>query len=250
MAVCFIAIVCALSSCEKKSALHNAIDDLNKNCPISMGVAGKMTEVTYDEANGNMIMKCEVNEDIVNIGALNNNPELFKLNAMNMVTNASGNLKKMFDMLKEANAGVTLSYKGATSGTTASITISIDDIKEAQKQTESPIELIKSMAKLADAQTPATIADGMVMTGVKYVDGFIVYEITVNAELISVEAIRQNFEANTTESKKAIITAIKSDPGSSQLIAACKKTDTGIAYKYISNKSGESYTVKILSTEL
>ena len=122
-----VALVTLLASCGE-SKLQKIVEASNMECPMSMGTMGEVTSIEFED--GNVVFNYSVNENVVNIDFLNENPDMMKRNAAIMFKNPTGDIKVMFDALEEENAGLVMRYKGKSSGKIVSISLSRKEIAE------------------------------------------------------------------------------------------------------------------------
>lgn len=241
-----VALVALVPSCGE-SKLQKMVEASNMECPISMGMLGELTSIELED--GNVVFYCSVNENVVNIDFLNENPDMMKRNAAMMFKNPTGDIKKMFDALEEENSGLILSYKGKSSGKIASISLSRKEIVELGNSTDEkdPEAILEAQVETTNAQCPMQIASGMVITHLSIEGDYVVYNVECDESLYSIAAIR----SNKVQAKQGIKNSIDlSDPTMVVFIKICKDAEKGIAYKYIGDTSEETCVIKISLSEL
>ena len=241
-----VALVTLLASCGE-SKLQKIVEASNMECPISMGTMGEVTSIELED--GNVVFNYSVNENIVNIDFLNENPDMMKRNAAIMFKNPTGDIKVMFDALEEENAGLVMRYKGKSSGKIVSISLSRKEIAELGNSTEEkdPEAALEVQVETTNAQCPMQIAPGMVITHLSIEGNFVVYNVECDENSYSIAAIRSNKE----QAKQGINNSIDpSDPTMAMFIKICKDAEKGIAYKYIGDTSGDACIIKISVSEL
>ena len=79
--------------------LKAAIEVANKQCPMEMGEAGKITSIVFDGEN--VVYTFYLNEEIANIKALQKNPESMKTSLKTMFQNPSKEVKTLLDLVDE-----------------------------------------------------------------------------------------------------------------------------------------------------
>ena len=246
--VTLVAFIASLVSCGE-SKIEKMVDSLNNECPISMGVIGEITDVEYE--NGNVVFNCSVNETLVNIDALNENPDLMKRNIKTVFNNPNGETKELIDMLIEENSGIVYRYTGKESGKVTSITLSsadITDINNNSTEEYNPETALEDQVETANAQCPIIIADGMTTTHIAIEGDYVVYNVDVDESMYSIKTL----DSNKAQVKKNMIQEFNgnSDPTIKLFINFCKEANKGVAYKYIGNSSGKICMIKISYSEL
>lgn len=245
---CCIMVMLSTISCSRDAELRKGVEEANKSCPMSLGLLGELTSVTYED--GNVVFLYTIDEEFVKIEALNSYPDLTKENAVTFVNNATGSLKELLDMLDSAGAGMIFVYKGKESGKTARVELDKDDIKEALKESagnRDAMAVLKTQLKVTNAQMPATIDEGMEMTAVYLDNSFVVYKIVIDENLYSIDAIRDDYAQVKAEIKETLTAP---NPVLSQFLGLCKENNVGIAYKYVGAVSGESVSIEFPASEL
>ena len=94
--------------------LKAAIEVANKQCPMDMGEAGKITSIVYDGEN--VVYTFQLNEETANIKALQKNPESMKTSMKIMFQNPTKEVKTLLDLVVKCKAGLQMIYIGKDSG--------------------------------------------------------------------------------------------------------------------------------------
>lgn len=241
-----VAIMTLLASCND-SKLQKIVEASNMECPMSMGTLGEVTSIELED--GNVVFNYSVNESVVNIDFLNENPKMMKRNAVMMFKNPTGDIKTMFEALEEENAGLVLVYKGKTSGKKASITLSRKEIIDLRNSDEEkdPEAALEGQVEVTNAQCPMQIAEGMTITHLSVEGDYVVYNVTCDEDSYSISA----FNRNKAQIKENIIKTLDpSDPTMAMFIRICREAGKGIAYKYIGDQSESTCMIKIATSEL
>ena len=240
-----------LVSCGE-SKLKTIVETANSDCPVSMGNMGEVTSIEY--VDGNVVYNLSVNESIIDIDALNENPKLMKKGVLAMLnsSDADNDTKELVKALEEADAGLIFRYHGSKSGKTASVSLSRNDITDMKVsadngESSSPLEALEAEVEITNAQCPTDIGDGLQIAAVAISGDYVVYTITVDENDISIAALAEN----KAEVKKAIKEELDKDDDDMQtFIELCKKCGKGVAYRYTGDTSGKTLTVKISASEL
>lgn len=250
MAVMTVAILC-LAACKKESKLQQSVRLANNQCPVSIGIAGDMTAITYDEQTNTVIIDYLMNEKYFNIDAMKKNTELLKENVYSLIATAEGDLKTMTEELLAADASLTLRWTGKESGKTVDITLTSKEIKAARESGEAfanPLKALESAIEVTNAQTPMKVDDATTMTSLTVVGDYATYEYTIDDSVIPFHKVLDQKEILKANIRQNALT--NPDPALKEFINLCKKANKGLAYKYISSRSGDSFIIEFPVDEL
>ena len=160
----FALIICVIASmlCScAESKLKLAAEAANKNCPVSFGMIGELTSVTYD--GNTMEFLLTMDEEFTDIDKLGADPERMKTSLMAWADNEK--TRELFEMIIDADASLTLIYRGKTSGKEARAELTSSELKKAL---DSPMATAEEKLKLAIEQTnlqmPMDTGTGVVIT--------------------------------------------------------------------------------------
>lgn len=230
-----------------RSRLSAAVEKANSECPVSLGMAGEMTEIRME--GDDVIFTYNVNESLTDVSVIESNKELFKENTMEMLGNPTGDVRSLFEELSGADAGMVIEFVGRDSGKSAKIRLSSKDVKlllddEADKN---PVAMLKTQVDLTNLQYPMEIETGMTITHMTLEDDCVVYNVECDESLYSIEQIRRNITAAKNGIKQALSAG---DPAINMFIGICKDAHKNIAYRYVGDRSGESCLIEVACDEL
>lgn len=227
--------VVMICSCQKDSKLKRAVEEMNEECPIDMGTLGEMTSFEYKD--GNVIMSHNVNEDIVNIDALQANPDLMRQTALTMFTNSEkGGTKNLLADMEEAGAGLTLQYTGIESGKTVSVTLTSEELAEAKETANDdtdPDAVLEKEVEVTNAQMPMEVGSGITITSLVIEGDYVIYNRSVDESIVSVEDIQAGAEEAKASMKQALTT---DDPANTLFIQMCKNAGKELATDILATK--------------
>ena len=238
VAVCAFAI-CA---CTGESRLNKLVKAINDECPISAGEFGEITSAEIQD--GNAVITNTINEEFCNIDGLNANPEIMHQSLLESFLHPTDDMKELVDELKRCDAGLTYVYVGKTSGKTASVTLTNEEIKELARKGNSDLdadELLDAKIKITNVHMPITIDEATVMTQLVREDDCVVYLYDVDETQISIAdltAERETVEMLLTES----LQQQKENIANKDFIRACKMADVDIAFRYHGTTTGKEAT--------
>lgn len=241
-----LAVAVMFVSCAR-SRLSAAVEKANSECPVSLGMAGEMTEIRME--GDDVIFTYNVNESLTDISVIESNKELFKESTMEMLGNPTGDVRSLFEELSGADAGMVIEFVGRDSGKSAKIRLSSKDVKlllddEAEKD---PVAMLKTQVDLTNLQYPMEIETGMTITHMTLEDGCVVYNVECDENLYSIAQIR----ANIVGARESIVEVLKSgDPSVKVFVDVCKEAHCDIAYRYVGDSSGDTCLIKVSCDEL
>ena len=234
--------------CNNASAqITEIVREFNKEMPLSMGIMGEMTQVSI---SGNyMEMICSVNEDVVNLQALKNSPDLMHENLVQMITNGNINgMDYIISELKDANLGWKLTYIGKSSHTKVSTSLSASELKRLTAQpnkAKNPIELLDAQIRTTNAQLPMDLGNDMTLDRLAREGNFIVYYYSWTDELV--EVLRLSEDDMKAEIKQMLRSG---DPSLVMMKNMCKDAGVGMAFCYVGREKGKKVTIRVKYSEL
>lgn len=123
----------------------------------------------------------------------------------------------------------------------------IKDLAEGKVDPISPRDMLEIMITSTNTQCPMQIENGMIMSSVSLEGNNFVYNYSVDENLVSIEAIKQNKSAVKANIKQILSS---NDMTVKQMVKICKEANTGIVYRYIGDVSGDVCIIKFSSSEL
>lgn len=242
-------LVITVTSCQDIK-LKAAIELANKQCPIDMGPAGKITSVAYD--GDNVVYTFRLNEDITNIQTMKDNPKGMKESIKIMFQNPTKEAKILLELVVKCNAGLQMIYIGEESGDKVTYELATDELKEILdtniNASQSDLTKLKSQVEMANLQFPMKASEEVMIEKIQLTDESVIYLCSVNEEMCSFDQVEENGEAV----KQDIITTLtnQTDPVTQLFLKTCISCNRSIVYKYIGSQSGTQYNVEISVPEL
>ena len=99
----FLMAAFSLVACQTKGRLAEIAEEVNKQCPISIGMAGNIVSVEFD---GTDIVYNALVSDIIDIDDIERSKDIAKQGALQIFVNPDENVRAMVDELKSADAGM------------------------------------------------------------------------------------------------------------------------------------------------
>lgn len=238
--ICAIVLFCC--SCTENK-LKEAAEQANKNCPVSLGIVGEMTSITYE--SNTMEFLFTVDDQFTNIDALGANPEKMKSSLLAMVNNEK--TKELIEMLIDADADLSIVYKGKTSGKEANITISSTELKEMM---DSPAatndEKLKLVIEQTNLQMPLDTGTGVIITELVDKGDVVVYMAKVT-DKDQIKMISNNIE-NVKNSQKMMFKMM--GPAEKMFFQMIIDANKKLGYTYYSDGTDETVDVEYTNEEL
>ena len=245
--VSFILMTIMLFGSCAESKLQEAVEEFNKKCPISMGVAGELTKVTLDDDN--VVLFYTMDEDYLNIEQLKSNKELVKNNMINVFRNMDSELNDMIKLMVDADKGFVVKIRGKQSGNTVSITLNHDDVAliNDDSSEDNADEILKGIVENGNLQCPMDIENGMTMEKMSVEGNYVMYDIKIDEDMYSIDALKSNI----SQAKQNLLNSnLFSDPMLAKMVEYCVKADKGIAYRYTGDQTDDVCVVHIEPSEL
>lgn len=242
-----------LTSCfsSPKNKLKAAVETVHMRCPQSLGELGSLKAINY--VDDEVTITYELNEKYTNLDMLKTSD--IEDNMKVVCSDATGDMKTLFELVCEAEAKLTFEYVGQTSGKSVSYTMDSDKLKEfmsiiaENKQLEKKEleKILQSQVDIANSQFPMQADEATSFMDVAIEDSFVVYNVFINEDEMTMKNLRDqketmrfvlknNFESNYETMKV--------------FLQACKGTNRGIEYRYKGNKTQEVESITFSPEEL
>lgn len=225
--------------------INDVVKEFQSELPLSLGTMGEIT--SFSISDGNLFMECRVNEDVVDIPSLQNNPSLMKENMRQWLLTPNPQYDVFFDALEDAGLGLKILYIGKESGERVSCELTSTDIKEraAHLSDYDPEKLLDLQIQMANAQLSLENDDEIVCTKIYRKGKYVVYQFLVDDStlktILEVKSVMKDIALNELNSDDVTL---------SQFRRICKNAGVGIAYYYIGKKSGKKIKLLFPAKEL
>lgn len=246
-------LVMTLTSCEDQSVkeLKTVINKVQSECPMNMGMLGDVLDVKYLDDSHEVKIYYNINEEFIDIDAFNKNQELVQNNLK--LAFATGDSRKLSEMIVKANAGLKVVYKNASSGRTCEVACSSEELKEMLARPLSETEIyemiITNQVSMENARCPYAVEEGLMMQKVVDENGFIVYYADIDEDLYDISQLKH---PEVMREMRSSVEEYFSEPMLERFITLLTSVNKGVIYRYVGNKSGETidivFTVDDLKT--
>lgn len=237
----------AFSACSNDSQLKRLVQLMDKSCPFSAGESITMDKVAYD---GHAVtINYFVKEGVLNFDQIRANEETFRANMLlGYANDTEVGFKKLMDAIVKAGAALNIVFNSESDGS-VTLHFTSEELKANRPTSEGNPEMkLKINADNARLQTPAVVADGMVMTDVTLDSHYYTYVYSCDESIYDMDALMESI----SEMKEAIMEDVlgEDDMITKGMIGLLKDTGRGFAFKYVGTTSGKTVTVYVKPDEL
>ena len=238
--------VMLLTGCAKNK-LQKAVNDLNEKCPITLGQFIRMMGASYE--NDCVFVRYMLDERLINIDAMRSNEDLMKQQLLATYSNPDKDkdIQNFVDVILDAQATVEFTYEGSLSGEKISVSITPEELKKAQEDTVlSPEENLAAMIFMANAQTPITLVQGMVMTAMQQEGNgvYYIYEVSDSILFDNLQTNINNLKADIRRNLENLSEVEKAD------IRRVPAADKFLGYRYINVTTGQLIEITFTKSQL
>ena len=178
---------------DKEQAVQKLRDDIrmaNTQCPVSLGILGEITSITYED--GLLLFSYEINEDIFNIATLSEDRRAMKENLKTMLSNPQGQVRNLMQMVIDADSKMKVTMRGKTTDAVASVTLNASELEELMDAEVSPHEKLVMSINSTQPQLPLDADVGMKITELFLEGSDVVYVIKCDDSMYDISAFREN----------------------------------------------------------
>lgn len=240
-------LILGVTSCAKDAALKAQVESGQKHCPMSMGMAGKLTSMKYDSDTHTVEFVLTLNKDFADVKDLQADSEVARESMR--LSLSSGDMKKLTDMMVEADAGLKVIYKNKGSKDEFVLSFTPEELKaiadNPMSEEDSNKLLLANQIKQENNRIPYKIADGLMVTGVEDSGSALVYTCTVNEDLYEMDDM-----INGTADLKDEMRSMLKDRSMKGQVKLLSGLGRGFEYKYVGKTSGKTATVSFTAEEL
>lgn len=120
-------LMTVMTGCQE-AKLKTVIEIANKQCPLDIGEAGKITSIIYD--GNNVVYTFNMNEEITDIKQIKENPEGIKSSIKLMLQHPAADVKEMLELMAKCNAGLHMIFVGNKSGEQAVCEFTAEELND------------------------------------------------------------------------------------------------------------------------
>lgn len=231
----FIIIAAAavlLASCVngERNRLRLMLEQVNKECPMSLGDMGVFESIGYDQDDNTVVFTYNLNEDytnIANLGQANEQQKAFMANFLKR----DGEEQSFLEQMVKADASLKCVYRGSESRDSVVLFMSAQELKDiaaSDVDEDNDLRQLESMVAISNAQCPQRLDEGLEMTSATIDGNYIVFNFAYDNEMYQFNTLgRDEFHTLTSDALREELT---SPTGRSQLQLMKGR---GIGAKYV-----------------
>lgn len=165
--VAAIVAIAFSTSCESENTkeLKIGVAVFDKQCPVNMGMVGDLLSVKYDEKKKEVQYYMSLNDDMVSLDLMKKNEKMARQTLKLAFSKNDAN--EFLEQMTKAGAGLSVTYKSASTGKTLNISFTPDELKQIKNNpiTEKEISrlLLNNMLAITNAGCPEPISEGVEM---------------------------------------------------------------------------------------
>ncbi|MDE6716865.1 MAG: hypothetical protein K2J70_01620 [Muribaculaceae bacterium] len=245
--IVLLAVLAGACGGKNDAVLKAQIESGKKHCPMNLGMAGKLTSMSYDDKTREVEFVITLNKQMTDVNELKADPENAK--EMMRLALSKGNMKKLVDMMVDADASLKVTYKNRGSKDDFSIQFPAEEIKNISENPMSEEDtnklLLSTQLKSEKKKLPYSIDRGLKVTGIEDNGSSLVYVCEVDEDLYDMP----DMEKSKAELKENMGKMLKdrSMRQQAEVLASLKK---GFEYRYVGKSSGNTVTVAFTPDEL
>lgn len=247
ISLAIVLFVCmALVSC-KKSAIEQAVEALNKECPMDMGV---MTMEKAEFQDGNVYFHYIADETLMNVSAMTKQPEVLKASILTIYSNPNEDLRNFLQMMIEEKSDLHTIFKAKSSEDKVEIVFSDDELKTClEDETTTPEDKLKSLLQSTNLQFPMDLQNGMVITQCILEGNMVFYIFEIDEDVYDMKMLNKQLESGIGK-QNIILTLKSSDDMTKKFVDAIVNANKGLGYRYVGTTSGKAVEVTLTNDEL
>ncbi|MDE5807897.1 MAG: hypothetical protein K2H76_07240 [Muribaculaceae bacterium] len=238
----------SLASCGGSDKVLKAqIESGKKHCPMSLGMAGKLTSMAYDESNREVKFVITLNKQLTDIKDLQADPESAR-QAMRLALQ-KGNMKHLLELMVDADASLNITYKNRGSKDEFTLNFSAPELKEILDNPMSEEEtnklLLQNQINSEKRRLPYRIENGLNVVGIEDNGKSLVYKCEVDEDLYDIDEMGKGKDEMKENMRKMM-----KDRSMRQQAEVLSSLNKGFEYDYIGKTSGKNVVVAFSSQEL
>ena len=240
--MCLCAMVAMCVSCNSnKSKLQIAVEEAQKQCPMDMGVIGKVSSFTYE--NGVLTIEMCMNENIFKVDALSTDIDAAKRSALNSLSTLTGDIKNVMSELVNEKAALVYRYVGDQTQKSVEVKLTYEEVEAAINASPDDVnyeEELQSQIKTANTQCPNQVDQMTVLDSISQNDEFVIYNYTVAEDNIKIT----DMEGQATNMKAMLAANMQQNMAAMRIfLLCCINTNHGLQYRYVGSESGQEFNI-------
>lgn len=251
--IALVITIFAATSCQDGNVakLKKEIAVANASCPINMGIGGDLLSIKYQEKENRVILYYSVNEELSGGLFLKKNKE--KLHQQFRLSFSKSDSQQMLKDIVNAKASLMMIYKAPSSGKTVKFELPYEELKEMRSNPMSDSEIqrltIETKTDVENSRCPYKSDEGMVVTKVSLVDGYIVWNYEMDEDLYDMKELKQH-QSELKENAMEALKSMRKDPYMQKELRMLVEQNIGYRYHYYGNNSQKHIDIIFTPEEL
>lgn len=247
--VAAIVAIAFSTSCESENTkeLKIGVAVFDKQCPVNMGMVGDLLSVKYDEKKKEVQYYMSLNDDMVSLDLMKKNEKMARQTLK--LSFSKNDANAFLEQMIKAGAGLSVTYKSASTGKTLNISFTPDELKQIKNNpiTEKEISrlLLNNMLAMTNAGCPHPIYEGVEMEKVFEEGDNVVYIYRVDEEMYDISPMK----ARKKEAKDGMKEMFK-DPSMKRDLGVLKSLDKGLVFRSYGDQSRDSIDIIFTNEEI
>lgn len=242
-----VIVAFAFAGCAGDSALKMQIESGQKHCPMNLGMAGKLTSMSYDDKDHVVKFVISLNKNVANVADLQADPETTR-EAMRLAL-SKGDMNKLLKMMVDADAALQVTYKNRGTKDEYVLDFSADQLKEIYNNPMDDMAvnnlMLKNQLKSERRRIPYSIDRGLKVTDIQDNGTNLVYICEVDEDLYEIDEM-----ANGKEELKKNMQQMLKDKAMRKQAEMLAELNKGFEYDYIGKPSGKKIVIEFSAAEL
>ncbi|MDE6792696.1 MAG: hypothetical protein K2J48_06410 [Muribaculaceae bacterium] len=243
-----VVMVIAMAACGGRNdrLLKAQIESGQKHCPMNLGMAGKLTGMSYDDETGEVGFVITLNKK-GNVKELQDDAETAK--GTLKVALQQGDMKKLVDMMVDADASLKVVYKERGSKDEFEVKFSNAELKDIKDNPLSEQDvnklLLDQQIKMEKNKIPYKVEKGLTVSAIEDNGEALVYVCDVDEDLYELDDM-----GNAKDELKENMRKMMRDRTMRKQAEILASLNKGFEYHYVGNKSGKKVIVAFTGAEL
>jgi len=172
-----------------------------------------------------------------------------KESMMVTISNDTEGLRKMADLIIDAEGSLKFVYHGLKTGATMDLTLNTEELKTALNLETTKLDAVKMEIDMTNLQMPMQVAQGLQVTSVRIIGNDVTYISEMDPNLYNLSQLKENAD----NARNGIVNSLLySGPVERLFINKIIDADLNLAYRYCyaGDPEGEAFIVTLTNDEL
>ena len=245
--------ILAITGCQNGNVakLKKEIAVANASCPINMGIGGDLLSIKYQENENRVILYYSVNEELGGGLFLKKNKD--KFHQQFRLSFSKSESQQMLKDIVNAKASLMIIYKAPSSGKTVKFELPYEELREMRTNPMSDSEIqiltIENKIDVENSRCPYKFDEGIVVTKVSLVDGYIVWYYEMDEDLYDIKELKK-LQSELKENVRESLKGMRKDLTMQNELRMLVNQGVGYQYRYYGDKSKSFVDVIFTPEEL